>query len=91
MYSNDDYLYTNIQVTLLSSYVYLFVCSYTFRSRIFHANEDITPSDDLVTGRNHLPLKRKEALSFTFNCCLFVCMLLYVPLENISPPADDLR
>ena len=37
IYSNDDYLYTNIQVTLLSSYV-----------------------------------------------CLFVCLFLYVPLENIS-------
>ena len=46
---------------LPSIVVCVFVCCYTFRSRISYSHVDFTPADDLSYSRRHWPLTREGA------------------------------
>ena len=99
IYSNDDYFYTNIQVTLLSRYVCLFVCLFFY-----------VPLENISRKWRHHPFRwfghwsepsafEKRGSFIIYLQLLFVCFFVccYTFRSRISyshvdfTPADDLR
>ena len=72
IYSNDDYLYTNIQVTLLSSYVCLFVCLFLYVP-LENMKTSPLPMIWSLVGTIRLWKERKLYHLPSIVVCVFVC------------------